>query len=35
MSDPWLILTDKEHIVQAEGFSISELENKYKHVSGE
>jgi hypothetical protein len=24
---PWLILTDKQHIVIAEGFSISELEN--------
>ena len=23
---PWLILTDKEHIVRAEGFSISELD---------
>jgi peroxiredoxin len=30
---PWLILTDKEHIVRAEGFSISELGNKYKLVS--
>ena len=25
---PWLILTDKKHIVRAEGFSISELEEK-------
>ncbi|MBN2591286.1 MAG: redoxin domain-containing protein [Sedimentisphaerales bacterium] len=25
---PWLILTDKEHIVQTEGFSINELDNK-------
>ncbi|MBN2590959.1 MAG: redoxin domain-containing protein [Sedimentisphaerales bacterium] len=25
---PWLILTDKEHIVQAEGFSIGELDEK-------
>ena len=25
---PWLILTDKEHIVQAEGFSINELDEK-------
>jgi hypothetical protein len=23
---PWLILTNKEHIVRAEGFGISELE---------
>ncbi|MBN2591289.1 MAG: redoxin domain-containing protein [Sedimentisphaerales bacterium] len=27
---PWLILTDKEHIVKAEGFSINELEGKIK-----
>ncbi len=27
---PWLILTDKEHIVTAEGFSINELEDKIK-----
>ena len=32
---PWLILTDNKHIVRAEGFSISELGNKYKLVSGE
>ena len=25
---PWLILTDKENIVTAEGFSINELDNK-------
>jgi len=25
---PWLILTDKEHIVQAEGFNINELDHK-------
>jgi hypothetical protein len=25
---PWLILTDKQHIVTAEGFSITELNNK-------
>jgi len=25
---PWMILTDKEHIVRAEGFNISELEEK-------
>jgi hypothetical protein len=31
---PWLILTDKKHIVRAEGFSISEFGNKYKLVSG-
>ncbi|MBN2591288.1 MAG: redoxin domain-containing protein [Sedimentisphaerales bacterium] len=27
---PWLILTDKEHVVQAEGFSVNELEEKVK-----
>jgi len=27
---PWLILTDKKHIVQAEGFSVSELGDKIK-----
>lgn len=25
---PWLILTDKQHIVQAEGFSLNELNQK-------
>jgi len=25
---PWLILTDKKHIVTAEGFSVAELDNK-------
>jgi len=25
---PWLILTDKQHIVQAEGFNINELDEK-------
>ncbi|MEJ2648306.1 MAG: carboxypeptidase regulatory-like domain-containing protein [Sedimentisphaerales bacterium] len=28
---PWLILTDKEHIVQAEGFSINELDERIKN----
>ncbi len=27
---PWLILTDKNHIVQAEGFNINELNDKIK-----
>ena len=27
---PWLILTDNEHIVTAEGFSVSELDEKIK-----
>ena len=25
---PWLILTDKEHIVTAEGFGLDELDDK-------
>jgi hypothetical protein len=25
---PWLILTDKKHIVTAEGFSVTELDEK-------
>jgi hypothetical protein len=25
---PWLILTDKQHIVRAEGFSINDLDEK-------
>ena len=32
---PWLVLADNKHIVQAGGFSIAELGNKYKLVSGE
>ncbi len=27
---PWLILTDKQHIVTAEGFSLDELDEKIK-----
>lgn len=30
---PWLILTDKEHVVTAEGFGINELEDKIKAVN--
>lgn len=29
-SKPWLILTDREHIVFAEGFGLDELDNKIK-----
>jgi 5-hydroxyisourate hydrolase-like protein (transthyretin family) len=29
---PWLILTDKEHIVRAEDFAISELDGKIKQI---
>jgi protocatechuate 3,4-dioxygenase beta subunit len=32
---PWLILADKEHIVRAEGFSLNELSEKVKQISGE
>ena len=28
---PWMILTDKEHIVTAEGFSITELDENIKN----
>ena len=30
---PWLILTDKHHIVQAEGFNINELDGKKKTIT--
>jgi len=30
---PWLILTDSKHIVQAEGFALSELEAKLQQIS--
>jgi hypothetical protein len=29
---PWLILTDKKHTVKAEGFALSELEEKIKEA---
>ena len=32
---PWLILTDKNHTVTAEGFSISELDEKLEQVDGD
>jgi peroxiredoxin len=32
---PWLILTDRKHVVIAEGFALSELDEKIKQVSGE
>jgi len=28
MGQPWLILTDKEHIVRAEGFGLAEINEK-------
>jgi hypothetical protein len=30
---PWLILTDKAHLVAAEGFALEELEAKLKDLS--
>ncbi|MBN1973183.1 MAG: redoxin domain-containing protein [Sedimentisphaerales bacterium] len=30
---PWLILTDKEHIIKAEGFSLDQLNEKIKEMS--
>ena len=27
---PWLILTDKEHVVRAEGFGLDELDGKIR-----
>jgi hypothetical protein len=32
---PWLILTDKEHVVRAEGFAFSELDNQLKQIKGD
>lgn len=32
---PWLILTDREHIVRAEGFAISELNAKLEQIDGD
>jgi 5-hydroxyisourate hydrolase-like protein (transthyretin family) len=29
---PWLILTDKEHIIKAEGFALNELDEKVKEI---
>lgn len=31
---PWLILTDKEHVMRAEGFSISELGKELELITG-
>ena len=31
---PWLILTDQEHIVRANGFSLTELNQKIKQTNG-
>jgi len=30
---PWLILTDKEHVVEAEGFNVNELDGKIKAIT--
>jgi len=32
---PWLILTDKKHIVGAEGFALNELSKKLNQINGE
>ncbi len=32
---PWLILTDRQHVVQVEGFSLAELGEKLKQIAGE
>ncbi len=32
---PWLILTDKEHIVSAEGFALEEMGERIKVAGGE
>jgi hypothetical protein len=32
---PWLILTDRKHIVRAEGFGLSELNGKLEDIAGE
>jgi len=31
---PWMILTDREHIICAEGFALSELSEKLKQIDG-
>jgi hypothetical protein len=31
---PWMILTDKEHVVRGEGFGIAELDKKIQELSG-
>lgn len=30
---PWLILANRDHVVRAEGFTVSELDNKIKQIS--
>lgn len=32
---PWLILTDEEHVVRAEGFPLDELEKRIEQICGE
>ena len=31
---PWLILTDREHVVRADGFALTELDEKLRGVTG-
>lgn len=32
---PWLILTDKDHVVRSEGFTLDELDERIEQVGGE
>ncbi len=32
---PWLILTDSQHVVSAEGFGLNELDGKIKEIIAE
>ncbi|MBN2313992.1 MAG: carboxypeptidase regulatory-like domain-containing protein [Sedimentisphaerales bacterium] len=32
---PWLILTDKNHVVVAEGFALNEMDNKIAQIAGQ
>jgi len=32
---PWLLLTDRNHVVTAEGLAISELREKLEHINGD
>jgi protocatechuate 3,4-dioxygenase beta subunit len=32
---PWLILTDRDHVVRGEGFSLDELDERVKQIRGE
>ena len=32
---PWMILADKQHIVRAEGFAVSELDERIEEITTE